>query len=141
MYYYWSLVYHINILFRKIKGVCFYSPTICSNIFVIQLLSWIILFRASIVYLWTPSYYKITVLRFVWDRFVFTQYSYYREFFYLGRSFRLHNRHCHVWVRFIDITKITVWFMSSLLLSIYLRWFCYFIMVYFKLNDSAMVKW
>ena len=49
--------------------------------------------------------------------------------------------HHHVWVRYIDTTIIMVWCMSSLLFSIDLRWFCYFIMLYFKLTNGALVKW
>ena len=84
---------------------------------------------------------KITVLRFVWYRLVFTEYNYYRDLFCSGTALRLRNRHRHVWVYYIDTTKITVWCMSLLLLSIYLRWLCYFIMLYFKLTNGEMVKW
>ena len=84
---------------------------------------------------------KIVILRFVWDRSVFTQYSYYHELFYLGTALRLFNHHCHGWVFYIDTKKITVWCMSSMLLPIYLRWFYYFILFYFKLTNGAMVKW
>ena len=48
------------------------------------------------------------VKMFVWYLFVFTQYSYYREFFCLGPASRLHERDCHRWVRYTDTTKITV---------------------------------
>ena len=114
-----------------------------------QLLSWFPFFGANITSLWTPSsqvselywYYTIMVLRFVWDCLVFTQYSYYRDLFCSGTALRLRNCHHHVWVRYIDTTKITFWCMSLLLLSIDLRWFCYFIMFYFKLTNGAMVKW
>ena len=58
-----------------------------------------------------------------------------------GPALHLLHRHRHVWVRYIDTTKITVWCMSSLLLSIDLRWLCYFIMFYFKLTNGAIAKW
>ena len=119
-----------------------------------QLLFWLLLFEASITSSWSPSsrvsalywYYKIVVSMFVWYRSVFTQYSYYHDFFFLGPALRLRNCHRHGWLRYIDTTKITVWCMSLLLLSIDLRWFCYFIMFYFKLTNGAifklwMVKW
>ena len=77
----------------------------------------------------------------MWYFSVFTQYSYYCDFFCLGPASRLRNRHLHGWVRYIDTTIITVWCMSLLLLSIDLRWFCYFIMFYFKLTNGEMVKW
>ena len=84
---------------------------------------------------------KITVLRFVRDYLVFTQYSYYHELFFSGTA--LHIRNCcrHVLVQYIDTTKITVACMSLLLLSIDLRRFSYFILFYFKLTNVAMVKW
>ena len=55
------------------------------------------------------------------------QYSYYRDFFCLGPASRLRDRHRHVWVRYIDTTKITVWCMSSILIhttyfSVYTIW-------------------
>ena len=81
------------------------------------------------------------VLRFVWDRLVFTQYSYYHDLFFSGPELRLRNQHRHMWVRNIETTIITVWCMSSLILSIDLQWLCYFIMFYFKLTNGAMVKW
>ena len=46
-----------------------------------------------------------------------------------------------MWVRFIDNTKITVACMSLLILSIDLRRYWYFIMLYFKLTNGAMEKW
>ena len=52
----------------------------------------------------------------MWDCSVFTQYSYYRELFCLGPVLCIHDRHCHVWVRFINTTEIMVWCMSSILL-------------------------
>ena len=73
-------------------------------------------------------------------RFVFIQCSYYRELFCSGIAKRLRNRHRHLWVRYIDTTKITVWCMSSLILNNDIQWFCYFIMYYFKLTNAAMVK-
>ena len=84
---------------------------------------------------------KITVLRFVWYHLVFTQYSYYCDFFCLGTALSLYNRHSHMWVRYIDTMKITVVCMSSLLLSIDLWRFYYFIMFYFKLTNGAVDKW
>ena len=48
------------------------------------------------------------VKRFVWDRSVFTQHSYYREFFCSGPASRIRYCHCHGWVRYIDTTEITV---------------------------------
>ena len=54
----------------------------------------------------------------VWYHSVFTQYSYYRDFFCLGSTSRLRDRHHHGWVRYIDTTKITVWCMSSILIHI-----------------------
>ena len=92
-------------------------------------------------WVWYIDTTKITVLWFVWYCLVFTQYNYYRDLFCSGPALRLLNCHRHVWVRYIDTTKIIVWCMSSLLLYIDLRWFCYFIMFYFKLTDGAMVKW
>ena len=50
-------------------------------------------------------------------------------------------RHLHMWVRYNDTMKITVWCMSLLLLSIDLWWLYYFIMFYFKLTNGEMVKW
>ena len=81
------------------------------------------------------------VKTFVWDRSVFTQYSYYCDFSCSGPASRLSDCHCHRWVRYIDTTKITVWCMSLLLLSIDLQWFYYYIMFYFKLTNGAMVEW
>ena len=52
----------------------------------------------------------------MWYRSVFTQYSYYSDFFCLVPSLRLFDRHCHVWVQYIDTKKITVWCMSSILI-------------------------
>ena len=77
----------------------------------------------------------------MWYIFVFTQYSYYRDFFLRGGALFLRDCHCCGWVRYIDTTKITVWCMSSLLFSIDLRWLCYFIGFYFKLINVEMVKW
>ena len=77
----------------------------------------------------------------MWERSVFIQYSCYRDFFCSGPASRLRNCHCHVWVRYIDTTKITVACMSSLLLSIDIRRFYYLIMFYFKLTNGEMVKW
>ena len=51
------------------------------------------------------------------------------------------NYHCHVWVRYIEASKIKVACMSLLPLSIDLRRLFYFIMFYFKLANGAMVKW
>ena len=84
-------------------------------------------FIASILY---QGKYRVTVFlvlifvkRFVWYCLFFTQYSYYCDFFCSGPAPRLHDCHSHRWVRYIDTTKITVWCMSPLLLSIDLRWF------------------
>ena len=76
----------------------------------------------------------------MWYCSVFTQYSYYSELFCSGTASRLCNCHYHGWVRYIDTTIIMVWCMPSLLLSIDIQWFCYFIMFYYKLNNVAMVK-
>ena len=76
----------------------------------------------------------------MWDCSVFTQYIYYRELFCSGPVLPLHDCHCHRWVRYNDATKITVWCMSFLLLYIDLRRFSYFIMLYFKRTNGAMVK-
>ena len=51
---------------------------------------------------------------FVWDCSFFTQYSYYCDFFCLRPALRLRDRHCHMWVRYIDTTKVTVWCISSI---------------------------
>ena len=56
------------------------------------------------------------VFKIVWDRSVFTQYSYYRDFFCSGPASRLHYQHRHGWVRYIDTTEITVWCMSLILI-------------------------
>ena len=48
----------------------------------------------------------------MWDRSVFTQYSYYHDFFCLWPASRICDCHSHVWVRYINTTKITVWCMS-----------------------------
>ena len=77
----------------------------------------------------------------MWDYLAFTHYSYYRDFFCLGQSLSPCNHHRHVWVCYINTTKITVWCMLLLLLSIDLWLFCYFIMIYFKLTNGAMVRW
>ena len=81
------------------------------------------------------------VLWFVWYHSVFIQYSYYCDLFCLGPALCLRNLHCHVWVRYIDIKKTMVWCISLLLLSIDIRWLCYFILFYFKLTNGAMIKW
>ena len=44
----------------------------------------------------------------MWDCSVFTQYSYYRDFFCSGPESRFRGHHCHEWVRYIDTTIITV---------------------------------
>ena len=93
--------------------------------------------RVSFLY-W---YYENTALRFVWYCLVFIQYSYYSDLFCLWTASRLRNQHFHVWVWYIDTTKITVSCMSSLLLSIDIRLICYFIMFYFKLANREMMKW
>ena len=71
---------------------------------------------------------KIMVLMLMWYRLFFTTYSYYRDLFFWGSALRLRNRHRHMWVRLIGNTKITVACMSSLILSIDLRRYLYFIM-------------
>ena len=55
--YYSSLVYHIDKILRTIEGDSFNSPTLCFKncvrLFIfcsMQLLSWLLMFRASIVY-------------------------------------------------------------------------------------------
>ena len=63
----------------------------------------------------------------VWYRSVFNQYSYYCDLFCSGPASRLPHRHIHVWVRYFDTTKITVWCMSSILIhvtyfSVYTIW-------------------
>ena len=77
----------------------------------------------------------------MWDRSVFTQYSYYRVFFCSRPSSRHFDCHRHMWVRYIDTKKIIVWCVSSLLLSIDLWQLCYFIMFYLKMTNGAIVKW
>ena len=52
----------------------------------------------------------------MWDRPVFTQYSYYREFFCSEIALCLCGRHRHLWVRYFDTTRIKFWFMSSILI-------------------------
>ena len=84
---------------------------------------------------------KITVLMFVWYCLVFTPYSYYRDFFCSGPELRFCNCHRPTWVRYIDNTKIMVACISSLILSIDLRRYWYFIIFYFKLTNGAMDKW
>ena len=44
----------------------------------------------------------------MWYLFIFTQYSYYRDSFFLGPSLCLCERHCHKWIRYIYTKKITV---------------------------------
>ena len=83
---------------------------------------------------------KITVLRFVWYCLVFTQYSYYCDLFCSGQTLILRYFHSHGWVRYIDTTKITVACMSSLLFSIDIQQYFYFITFYLKLTNDAMVK-
>ena len=48
----------------------------------------------------------------------FTQYSYYRDYFSLGPALRLRDRHSQVQVLYIDITDITVWCTSLILIHI-----------------------
>ena len=156
MYYYCGLIYHINIIFRSIHSECFSILLHFITMFVwylflnsINLLLWLLFsgpascLRKRNRHGWV-SYIdtmKIIVLRFVWHRLVYIQYSYYRKCFCSERASRLHNFHHHVWVRCIDTTNITVWCMSSLLLSIDLQLSCYSIMFHFKLTNVAMVKW
>ena len=77
----------------------------------------------------------------MWDCSVFTQYSYYCDFFCLVPTLCFLNRHCHWWVSYINTTKNTVWCMSLLLLYIDIWWLCYFIILYVKLTNVAMIKW
>ena len=108
-----------------------------------------LLFGTSIASLWLTLswvialywYYKITVLMLVWYCLVSIQYNYYLDLFCSGPAKRLSNCHCHVWVRYTDTTKITVGCMSSLLLSIDILQYWYFIMFYFKLTNGTIVKW
>ena len=51
----------------------------------------------------------------MWDRSVFTQYSYYRDFFCSGLESRFCDRQRHKRVRYLDTKKITVWCMSLIL--------------------------
>ena len=48
------------------------------------------------------------VKRFLWYIFVFTQYSYYCDFFCSGPASCICERHRHGWVRYIDTKEITV---------------------------------
>ena len=82
----------------------------------------------------------ITVLIFLSYCLVFIQYIYYRDFFCLGPASHLRNCYRHLWVRYIDTTKIKVACMSSLLLSIDLLRYCYFVIFYLKLTNGAMVN-
>ena len=81
------------------------------------------------------------VKRFMWYHTVFTQYIYYRDFFFSDSALRLCNCQCHGWVRYINTTKIMVWCVSSLIFSIDIRWFWFLIMFYFKLSNNAMLEW
>ena len=65
----------------------------------------------------------------MWDLLVLTQYSHYRNLFFLGPASNLCGCHCHGWVRYIDTTKITflrfVWDCSVFTHSInYCDFFC-----------------
>ena len=135
----------------------FYSPTLCQNncvlyfcIYSIQLLLWLPLVRSQHCVLVNAIFMgecaililqKIMVLTFLWYSLLLTQYSYYRDFFCLGTASRIRNRYRHVWVRFIDDTKITAACMSLMLFSIDLRWYWYFNIFYFKLTNGAIEKW
>ena len=68
----------------------------------------------------------------MWDCSVFSQYSYYCDFSCLGLASNFCDHCNHGWVRYIDTTKITVWCMSSLQLSIDIQWFV--ILLCFHLN-------
>ena len=126
-----------------------YKVTTCELFVYLDRAKVLLFFGTTIASSWLPSsrvgalywYHENTVLRLVWYISVFTQYSYYRDFFCLWPASRLHNQHCHVWVRYIHTTNITVACMSWLILSIDLRWICYFIMFCFKLTNGAMDKW
>ena len=106
-------------------------------------------FGTSIAYSWSPLsrvsalywYYKNCGFKVYVTSFSFIQFSYYRELFCSAPASRICNHRRHMWVCYIDTTKITVAYMSSLLLSIDLLQLCYFIMFYFKLTNDAMVKW
>ena len=76
----------------------------------------------------------------MWDYSVFTQCSYYCEWFCLESNLCLCGCRCYEWVRYVDTKQITAWCMSSLILSIYLQLFHYFIMFCFKLTNCEMVK-
>ena len=119
---------------------CFYS---------IKLLSWLVLFRASITSLWTPLsrvsalywYYKNYCFNVCVISFSFYSIKLFSWLLFLGPSSRLCNSHRHMWVRYIDTTKNRVACMSSLLLCNDIRQYCYFIMFYFKLTNGATEKW
>ena len=99
--------------------------------------SWMLLSQVSELYWYYNNYgFKVCVISLV-----FTPYIYYHEFFCLGPASRIFNSYCHLWVRYIDYTKITVACMSSLLLSYDLHRYWYFIMFNFKLTNGAMDKW
>ena len=67
---------------------------------------------------------------FVWDRSVFTQYRYYHDFLCSGPELCLCDCYRHVWVRYIDTTRITVWCMSSILIH----------MTYFSVHTICISK-
>ena len=77
-----------------------------------------------IALVWYLRQYRMTVFNtvlhvvdmFVWDCSFFNQYSYYRDFFCSWPASRLHDRNCHMWVRYIDTTIFTFWRISSILI-------------------------
>ena len=115
----------------------------------IQLISWLLLFGASIASSWFPSsrvialywYYKKYYFKVCVISFSFYSIQLLSWLLFFGSRISFSNCHRHKWVRYIANTKIKVWCMSLLLLSIDLQWFCYFIMFYFKMTNGAMVKW
>ena len=110
----------------------------------------LILFGTSIAYFWSPSLW-VSALYWYYENYGFNvcviSFSFYSIqllswlIFLGGPASRLRNINRHVWVRYIDTTKITVACMSSLIFSIDIRRICYFIMFYFKLTNGSMVKW
>ena len=153
MSYYCCLVYFIDIIFRTIQGYFFIVLRY------VKMFVWYLFestqysYYLDLFFLVTASRLRechchgwvryidttmITVLMFVWYRLVFTPYSYYRNFFCLGAASCLRNFHPRVWVRYIDNKNFTVACMSSLLFSIDIWRYWYFIMFYFK---WPMVQW
>ena len=70
---------------------------------------------------------------FVWYCSVFTQYSYYCDLLCSGPSSRLCDHRCHVWVRYINTTEITVWCMPSILVHMtYFSFYTIFISEHYR---------